>query len=1007
MRGANDPTKRQLLDVWASRYKVKVVALQETKINSNCCMESEHYVWYFSSNVSAESLAKLNKMKDANESIDTYTKLNAQEQLGVGFMVHKSLRIGIENVIAVSNRLIVLQMRAATQVYFYSAYAPTADAADSVKDSFYSMLAENWNHVGNEQFKLLMGDFNARLGRDSDDFSGSFGRHILTATEGEFANMSNAVWDNRRRFLDFIVEQGLWIANTHFTKHVEQLVTYKPPGTKYGVHAVEFGSYFQVDYIGMHARWKNTCKNIESDMYAVTNSDHYPVWIDLVLNFKVAKKSDSCNRQQWDLQVKDEDVVAFNKIFEDCVGDFDLGGHEGHTCLDHAFGVAAQECLWSKERKVRKPWISQQTFELIKEKHWLEQEGRGLEYRNKCVQARSASKKDWQNWLQDMTHSSLDLRDKWLGIKYLKERHSPKLYERATVEGKLAGFRKQADAAADYLEKHQWGDCGAGSSPSAPSRTKCQNKKNVCFDGLPFSYDELVSMIKKLKRHKAAGPDDIPIEFFKWLDEPNVNRVLNLINFWWASGAFPADKLKAHVASLYKKGDPKKQENYRPISLLNSIYKLYAGLLQVRIAAAIDSDLQKTQYGFRKNRSTSVPVACVKRVLERAEATHNPLFLVFLDWEKAFDRIKQDKLMEALSRMGFPPCYINAIQSLYNNPTFCVKIGEFESTWRTQHRGIRQGCPLSPYLFIILMTVMFRDIHDELDLRRGRLEGLDFSELLYADDTALITNNVNAMNRFLGKIEVHAAYYGLNFNKTKCVSFNFNTHAKPVFADRTRVSEASETQYLGSCISKHHDLRKEVNKKISACFATLQRLNEFWLRSSCPQDFKLNVFDAIIRSKLVYGLETVHLPKFLSQKLDTLQLKGLRKILKLDTTFINRANTNKSVYEKASAVKNPKGIEGKNVLPFSTYLKQRRHALLKHTIRAPNDDPLRQCSFVASTAVPFMHTNRRVGRPRGKWADDSMEEIYVEKGLGTSHMFRSNVPRECGRLESHIRARVI
>ena len=90
-------------------------------------------------------------------------------------------------------------------------------------------------------------------------------------------------------------------------------------------------------------------------------------------------------------------------------------------------------------------------------------------------------------------------------------------------------------------------------------------------------------------------------------------------------------------------------------------------MLQVRLANAIDQDIATTQYGFRKGRSTSNPVACVRRLLDRAEATKNPLCLTFLDWEKAFDRIKQDKLFEALERMGIPDKYLKSI-------TVCITI---------------------------------------------------------------------------------------------------------------------------------------------------------------------------------------------------------------------------------------------------------------------------------------------------------------------------------------------
>ena len=68
-----------------------------------------------------------------------------------------------------------------------------------------------------------------------------------------------------------------------------------------------------------------------------------------------------------------------------------------------------------------------------------------------------------------------------------------------------------------------------------------------------------------------------------------------------------------------------------------------------------------------------------------------------------------------------------------------------------QHSGIRQGCPLSPHLFCIVMTVVFRDVHDEINLSKGKLNRLDFTELLHADDTVLVTNNVDAMNKITNK----------------------------------------------------------------------------------------------------------------------------------------------------------------------------------------------------------------------------------------------------------------
>ena len=119
-----------------------------------------------------------------------------------------------------------------------------------------------------------------------------------------------------------------------------------------------------------------------------------------------------------------------------------------------------------------------------------------------------------------------------------------------------------------------------------------------------------------------------------------------------------------------------------------------------------------------------MPISCVKRIVENACALQDPVFMVFLDWEKAFDRVRQEKLFEVLERLDVDPKMMKAIKSLYNDAQFAVKINGVESEWKTQSRGIRQGCPLSPYLFICLMTVMFKDVHKELNLQRGLWESI-------------------------------------------------------------------------------------------------------------------------------------------------------------------------------------------------------------------------------------------------------------------------------------------
>ena len=131
----------------------------------------------------------------------------------------------------------------------------------------------------------------------------------------------------------------------------------------------------------------------------------------------------------------------------------------------------------------------------------------------------------------------------------------------------------------------------------------------------------------------------------------------------------------------------------------------------------------------------------MRRIAEFGIGTYNKLHLVLLDWEKAFDKVDRNKMFEALERFKVNKKYINIIKSLYKNTQFKVEIEGDSSKWLKQETGIRQGCPLSPYLFLIIMTVLFHDVHSDEKLKKklekDQIIGALFHEILYADDTII------------------------------------------------------------------------------------------------------------------------------------------------------------------------------------------------------------------------------------------------------------------------------
>jgi len=187
-----------------------------------------------------------------------------------------------------------------------------------------------------------------------------------------------------------------------------------------------------------------------------------------------------------------------------------------------------------------------------------------------------------------------------------------------------------------FYEQDQWGNQPEpGDNNEESTQHSKRNKLYNHYNTSDFTVTELSNLIKNLQRNKASGPNELPMEFFKWLDAQDLAKVVELLNYWWNNNYFPANKLEAYITSIYKKCVPKNQANYILMSLLTAIYKKYTSLIQKRLANAIDNDLQETQYGLRKARSKVIPLACIRRIMEQAEATKHPLFLVFLDWGKS------------------------------------------------------------------------------------------------------------------------------------------------------------------------------------------------------------------------------------------------------------------------------------------------------------------------------------------------------------------------------------
>lgn len=147
-------------------------------------------------------------------------------------------------------------------------------------------------------------------------------------------------------------------------------------------------------------------------------------------------------------------------------------------------------------------------------------------------------------------------------------------------------------------------------------------------------------------------------------------------------------------------------DNWRPICLLNNDYKIFALILARRLKLVLNSVIAETQSGFMPKRHITNNIRLVLDLLDYSDLTEDNGFILFLDFCKAFDTIEHGFILQSLEKIGFGAYFSQAIKTLYKNGTSAIKLKGGTSQRFSLSRGIRQGCPASPYLFLLVAQLL-------------------------------------------------------------------------------------------------------------------------------------------------------------------------------------------------------------------------------------------------------------------------------------------------------------
>jgi len=257
--------------------------------------------------------------------------------------------------------------------------------------------------------------------------------------------------------------------------------------------------------------------------------------------------------------------------------------------------------------------------------------------------------------------------------------------------------------------------------------------------------EEVEKALESTKSEKAAGPDGIPIELLK-LGEDSVVKAMYLITV--QTGKWPDDWTQSTFVPLYKKGDPSVCANYRTISLISHASKILLKVILGRITPKTEFEVAEEQVGFRPQRGTHNHLCSLRILTEKAQSQRQPLYMCFVDFKKAFDKVNHKKLWKVMVDMGFAKHLVALIRVLYENQKSNVRIHGETSGWFQAMQGVRQGCILSSYLFNLMAELLMRKALDGFD------GGFNIGErcitnLRYADDIVLIASTEEELQDIL------------------------------------------------------------------------------------------------------------------------------------------------------------------------------------------------------------------------------------------------------------------
>jgi len=889
----DDATRRPerqtaIVTLQLSHYKVDICCLQETRFSGQGQLRENGYTFYWSG-------------RDPQQ----------RREAGVAFAIANNIAKNLVSLPqAISDRLIRMRLPLNDKRYvtIICCYAPTMTHTDESKESFYAALTTAVKQVPHDDKLLLLGDFNARVGSDVETWPSVLGHH------GKGACNSNG-----ELLLTFCAEHHMTVSNTIFQMPDKWFYSWQHPRSK---------RYHLLDYALVRQADRHDITSTRVMRGANCSTDHFLV--RTICNFyiqPVRRRTKPSAPKKINARALTDDLVA-------------------QTMFQQALSAKLDTLDLSEETSVNAQWqlLSTATHEVMTE-HLKPPSRRNADWFDE-------NSETIQTLLQERTAAKNDMLSSGLRSKTAKYKECKRKVQRSMRQMKDEWWNKKAEAVQDLAEsgnpraffeslKEVYGPRHSVTSPllNEPGTALLTDKADVKnrwkehFQNLlnqssntdpnvlnnmdkrpsitamdnPPTLEEVADAVKSLKNGKAAGADGIPSEVFKFGGPSIVQALHTLFKNCWDTAEVPQDFKDATIVTIFKKGDRTQCGNYRGISLLSTAGKILAKVLLSRLQQAANKVLPESQSGFRANRSTMDPIFTLRQLQEKSIEQQQPLYMVFIDFTKAFDTVDRNMLWKVLEHYGCPDNIVKIMQEFHNGMQATVRVdGDTTESFPVCH-GVKQGCVLAPTLFgIYLAAVLEVASNNSCDVQKGvylrsRTDGNLFNlarlraeskcreicvdELLYADDSALVAQSLEDLQAMLDRFVAASVALGLTINikKTEVLyqPAPGDPHQDPdLYIHGEPVKSVSSFTYLGSVVSSDNSIDLEITRRVQSAASAFGALEtRVWSQRGIKLATKCKLYRVFVLPCLLYSAETYTLYRRHTKKLTTIQLRHLRNIM--------------------------------------------------------------------------------------------------------------------------------